>query len=60
MSVDSQGSPPAPGWCAASAADAQPQLRRTMSVVALTAFGIGSIIGTGIFVLTGRAALAPY
>ncbi|MGH8199790.1 MAG: amino acid permease [Steroidobacteraceae bacterium] len=42
MSVDSQG--------------LQPELRRTMSVVALTAFGIGSIIGTGIFVLTGTAA----
>jgi APA family basic amino acid/polyamine antiporter len=32
------------------------QLKRTMSVVSLTAFGIGSIIGTGIFVLTGTAA----
>lgn len=33
-----------------------PELRRTLSVVGLTAFGIGSIIGTGIFVLTGTAA----
>lgn len=32
------------------------QLRRALSVVSLTAFGIGSIIGTGIFVLTGTAA----
>jgi APA family basic amino acid/polyamine antiporter len=39
-----------------SAADSPPGLRRTLSVVGLTAFGIGSIIGTGIFVLTGTAA----
>lgn len=32
------------------------QLVRTLSMPALTAFGIGSIIGTGIFVLTGTAA----
>ncbi|MBV9316213.1 MAG: amino acid permease [Gammaproteobacteria bacterium] len=32
------------------------QLVRTLSLPALTAFGIGSIIGTGIFVLTGTAA----
>ncbi len=32
------------------------QLIRTLSLPALTAFGIGSIIGTGIFVLTGTAA----
>jgi basic amino acid/polyamine antiporter, APA family len=32
------------------------QLNRTLSLPALTAFGIGSIIGTGIFVLTGTAA----
>ncbi len=32
------------------------QLIRTLSYPALTAFGIGSIIGTGIFVLTGTAA----
>jgi APA family basic amino acid/polyamine antiporter len=36
--------------------NSQPGLRRTLSVVGLTAFGIGSIIGTGIFVLTGTAA----
>jgi APA family basic amino acid/polyamine antiporter len=39
-----------------SAAHSRPGLRRTLSVVGLTAFGIGSIIGTGIFVLTGTAA----
>jgi basic amino acid/polyamine antiporter, APA family len=38
------------------AAGSPPELRRTLSVVGLTAFGIGSIIGTGIFVLTGTAA----
>jgi len=32
------------------------ELKRTLSVISLTAFGIGSIIGTGIFVLTGTAA----
>src|ERR1700761_3485921 len=32
------------------------ELKRALSVVSLTAFGIGSIIGTGIFVLTGTAA----
>src|ERR1700736_4195722 len=33
-----------------------PQLRRALSATALTALGIGGIIGTGIFVLTGTAA----
>ena len=58
MSVDSQGLPaaPLPERREGAAAAVQPELRRTMSVVALTAFGIGSIIGTGIFVLTGTAA----
>jgi basic amino acid/polyamine antiporter, APA family len=59
VSVDSQGfptAPPAPERREAGAAGASPQLRRTLSVVGLTAFGIGSIIGTGIFVLTGTAA----
>ena len=37
-------------------AESTQQLKRTLSVVSLTAFGIGSIIGTGIFVLTGTAA----
>jgi basic amino acid/polyamine antiporter, APA family len=32
------------------------ELRRTLSATALTAIGIGGIIGTGIFVLTGLAA----
>jgi basic amino acid/polyamine antiporter, APA family len=35
---------------------ANPTLRRTLGIPALVAFGIGSIIGTGIFVLTGLAA----
>ncbi|HVW71052.1 MAG TPA: amino acid permease [Steroidobacteraceae bacterium] len=39
-----------------TAAAGPSQLRRTLSVVSLTAFGIGSIIGTGIFILTGTAA----
>src|SRR5688572_10421896 len=34
----------------------RPLLRRTLGPVQLTALGIGSIIGTGIFVLTGTAA----
>jgi len=33
-----------------------PQLRRVLSATALVALGIGGIIGTGIFVLTGVAA----
>ena len=40
----------------AGEAESTQQLRRELSVVSLTAFGIGSIIGTGIFVLTGTAA----
>ncbi|HUI61349.1 MAG TPA: amino acid permease [Steroidobacteraceae bacterium] len=32
------------------------QLRRALSATALTALGVGGIIGTGIFVLTGTAA----
>ena len=59
MSVDSQGlpgAPTAPGRREDGAAASPPELRRTLSVVGLTAFGIGSIIGTGIFVLTGTAA----
>ncbi len=59
MSVDSQGlpgAPAAPGRREDGAAASPPELRRTLSVVGLTAFGIGSIIGTGIFVLTGTAA----
>ena len=32
------------------------ELRRTLGPIALTAIGIGGIIGTGIFVLTGLAA----
>ncbi len=32
------------------------QLKRSLSAVDLTVFGVGVVIGTGIFVLTGRAA----
>ena len=32
------------------------QLKKTLGWISLTAFGIGAIIGTGIFVLTGTAA----
>jgi APA family basic amino acid/polyamine antiporter len=39
------------------AGDAQP-LRRVLGAVDLTLLGIGAIIGTGIFVLTGQAAAA--
>jgi basic amino acid/polyamine antiporter, APA family len=56
VSVDAEGIPSVPAQHGDGDADAQPQLRRTLSVVGLTAFGIGSIIGTGIFVLTGTAA----
>ena len=31
-------------------------LKRTLSVTALTLLGVGAVIGTGIFVLTGQAA----
>src|ERR1700740_2695257 len=34
----------------------KPTLRRSLGPLNLTALGIGSIIGTGIFVLTGTAA----
>ena len=35
---------------------ARPTLRRALGPLNLTALGIGSVIGTGIFVLTGTAA----
>jgi APA family basic amino acid/polyamine antiporter len=38
------------------AESAKGELRRTLGATALTAIGIGGIIGTGIFVLTGLAA----
>jgi APA family basic amino acid/polyamine antiporter len=38
------------------AEDREHQLRRSMGVVSLTAFGVAAIIGAGIFVLTGVAA----
>ena len=40
----------------ASADEADHQLKRTLSALDLTVFGIGVIIGAGIFTLTGRAA----
>src|SRR4051812_49352632 len=39
-----------------AAATAAPQLRRTLGVVDLTAFGIAAIIGAGIFSTIGNAA----
>ncbi|MEW1954289.1 amino acid permease [Terrabacter sp. NPDC080008] len=40
----------------ASADEADHKLKRTLSALDLTVFGIGVIIGAGIFTLTGRAA----
>lgn len=40
----------------ASAEEPEKQLRKTLGVWSLTALGIGAVIGTGIFVLTGTAA----
>jgi APA family basic amino acid/polyamine antiporter len=40
----------------ASAEEADHKLKRTLSALDLTVFGIGVIIGAGIFTLTGRAA----
>ena len=37
-------------------AEADHSLKRSLGVVNLTALGIGAIIGTGIFVLTGTVA----
>jgi APA family basic amino acid/polyamine antiporter len=37
-------------------ADGEPTLHRTLGPLSLTAFGVGAIIGAGIFVLTGAAA----
>ena len=42
--------------CIADTDEPEHQLRRELSVLDLTVFGIGVIIGTGIFVLTGEAA----
>ncbi len=39
-------------------ADSAHGLRRTLTALDLTLLGVGAIIGTGIFVLTGRAAAA--
>ena len=40
----------------ADAEEPERRLRKTLGVLSLTALGIGAIIGTGIFVLTGTAA----
>lgn len=40
----------------ADAEEPEKQLRKTLGVWSLTALGIGAVIGTGIFVLTGTAA----
>jgi len=40
----------------ADAEEPERKLRKTLGVLSLTALGIGAIIGTGIFVLTGTAA----
>lgn len=37
-------------------AEGEATLKRTLSVTALTLLGVGAVIGTGIFVLTGQAA----
>ncbi|MFN0110754.1 MAG: amino acid permease [Blastocatellia bacterium] len=41
---------------AEAGAEGEQTLKKTLSVTALTMLGIGAIIGTGIFVLTGQAA----
>ena len=40
----------------ADSEEPQRRLRKTLGVWSLTALGIGAVIGTGIFVLTGTAA----
>jgi len=40
----------------ADSEDPSRRLRKTLGVLALTALGVGAIIGTGIFILTGTAA----
>jgi APA family basic amino acid/polyamine antiporter len=42
--------------CMADTEEPEHQLRRELSVLDLVVFGVGVIIGTGIFVLTGKAA----
>src|SRR5215213_2375481 len=42
--------------CMADTDEPAHQLRRELSVLDLMVFGVGVIIGTGIFVLTGKAA----
>jgi APA family basic amino acid/polyamine antiporter len=45
-----------PDLLLAEAAAPERQLERTLGPIALTAIGIGAIIGTGIFSLTGTPA----
>jgi APA family basic amino acid/polyamine antiporter len=40
----------------AASEDPERKLRRTLGPWSLTAFGIGAVIGSGIFILTGTAA----
>ena len=40
----------------AASEDPEKKLRRTLGPWSLTAFGIGAVIGSGIFILTGTAA----
>ncbi len=44
----------------ADAEDPEKRLKKTLGWVSLTALGIGAIIGSGIFVLTGTAAAGEY
>src|SRR6201987_4300519 len=48
-----------PDLLIAEAAAPERQMKRTLGPVALTAIGIGAIIGAGIFSLTGTAAAGP-
>ena len=41
-------------------AESGPRLKRTLGVFDLVALGIGAIIGSGIFVITGAAAAAEH
>jgi APA family basic amino acid/polyamine antiporter len=44
----------------ADAEDPEKRLKKTLGWISLTALGIGAIIGSGIFVLTGTAAAGEY
>jgi hypothetical protein len=43
----------------ASSEDPEKCLRKTLGPWSLTAFGVGAVIGSGIFILTGTAAADP-